>query len=82
LLRLARTGAANRVRELQAELEDIYKAFPDLRGGRAVRAARAAAGGGRTRKKRVWSAAQKKEVSERMRRYWAARRSKGAAKKG
>jgi hypothetical protein len=33
LLRLARSGAASRVRELREEIASIVKAFPDLRRG-------------------------------------------------
>jgi hypothetical protein len=39
----ARRGAEARIAELTAELNDIYKAFPDLRTG----GAKASAGGGR-----------------------------------
>ena len=37
--------------------------------------------GGQRRKRRKMSAAQRKAVGERMRRYWAARRAESAAKK-
>ena len=78
----ARRGAEARVAELTAELNDIYKAFPDLRPG----GAKASAGGGRgseigngrKRKRRGMTAAQKAEVSKRMKKYWAARRAKKA----
>ena len=84
LLRLARAGAIARVNELRAELESIYATFPDLRGGatrgRAPKAATAAAPAGRKSAKasRAWSAAARKAVSERMKKYWAARRAKTA----
>jgi hypothetical protein len=73
----ARRGAEARIAELTAELTDIYKAFPDLRGG-----AKASAGAGRgseignrrKRKRRGMTAVQKAEVSKRMKKYWAARR--------
>ena len=75
----ARRGAEARIAELTAELNDIFKAFPDLRGG-----AKAGAGGGRgseigngrKRKRRGMTAAQKAEVSKRMKAYWAGRRAK------
>ena len=70
----ARRGAEARIAELNAELNDIYKAFPDLRRGGASPAQ--AAGGGRRRKRRAMTAAQKAEVSKRMKKYWAARRAK------
>ena len=65
----ARQGAAARVAELNAELAAIYRVFPDLR----VEAVKSAAGG--KRKRRGMTAAQKAEVSNRMKKYWAARRS-------
>jgi len=86
MLRLARAGAEARVNQLREELESLYRSFPDLRRGRrpaangAARAGRrtsssgASAGGGR--KTRGWTAAQRRAVAERMKRYWAARRAK------
>jgi hypothetical protein len=70
----ARQGAAARIAELNAELAAIYKAFPDLRttsGGRGSEF-----GNSRTRKRRGMTAAQKAEVSKRMKKYWAERRAK------
>jgi hypothetical protein len=75
----ARLGAQARVDQLHAELADIYRAFPGLRArrGRGA-AARSATVAGDTaaprRRKRTMTAAQKREVSQRMKRYWAARR--------
>jgi hypothetical protein len=66
-------GAEARIAELNAELNDIYKAFPDLRRG--VAGASQAAGGRRPRKRRGMTAAQKAEVSKRMKAYWAARKA-------
>lgn len=77
LLRLARGGAAARVQELLKELESIYKTFPDLRNAKAGKTAgRAAAAQARRREpgQRNWTAADRKAVSDRMRKYWAARR--------
>ena len=67
----ARRGAQARALELRAELESIYRTFPELR-----RAASDAAGGaGRARgRRKPMTAAERKAVSTRMRRYWAARR--------
>lgn len=82
LLRLARAGAVARVNELRAELDSIYATFPDLRQGaargRAPKAAPAEAPAGRKSAKasRAWSASARKAVSERMKKYWAARRAK------
>ena len=70
----ARQGAAARIAELNAELAAIYKAFPDLRttsGGRGSEC-----GNSRTRKRRGMTAAQKAEMSKRMKKYWAERRAK------
>jgi hypothetical protein len=68
----ARQGAAARVAELNAELAAIYRTFPDLRVGAKAGAA------GVKRKRRGMTAAQKTEVSRRMKAYWAARRREKA----
>jgi hypothetical protein len=71
LLRLARLGAQARLNALQTEIQQIYRQFPGLKSGRGVKlAASAPAGKGR----RKMSAAERKAVSERMTKYWAARR--------
>ena len=71
----ARRGAEARVAELNQELESIYAAFPDLRRGRAQDgAARVTASEGIRRSRRKMTAAQRKAVGERMRKYWAGRR--------
>ena len=68
LQQLARLGAKSRLEELRREEAAIRRAFPDLfRGGRA-------AGGGTPRRRRSMSAAARRAVSERMKKYWAARR--------
>jgi hypothetical protein len=69
----ARRGAEARIVELNAELNDIYKTFPDLRRG-ATKATSAGAGGQRRRRKPM-SAAQRKAVGQRMKVYWAARKA-------
>ncbi len=92
LNRLARLGAQARLEELQQEAAAIRAAFPDLfgaaRAGRRGRKARAAAApsgsakaGRKTRRRSQMSAAARKAVSERMRKYWAARRKAKAEKK-
>jgi hypothetical protein len=74
---LARLGAQARIQQLNSELNEIFRRFPDLRGGRAARP-RAANGTSeapaapRRRKKRT--AAQRKAASLRMKKYWADRR--------
>lgn len=74
---LAQLGAEVRVREIQAELAKIQRAFPAVKasGGEAG-SGRWAADAGPKRRRRRWkmSAAQKKAVGIRMKAYWAARR--------
>jgi hypothetical protein len=82
LQRLVRLGAKARLEELRLEEAAIRKAFPDLVGARA----RQTAGEGATpkRRRRGMSAAARKAVSARMKKYWAARRkakAKGAGAK-
>lgn len=81
----ARRGAEARVAELNQELETIYRAFPELRQGRGGRAGAKLIKVEETtglqptrvaRRRRRWkmSAAQKRAVSLRMKKYWAGRR--------
>jgi hypothetical protein len=72
----ARLGAQSRVDQLQAELAEIYRAFPGLRsrGGRKSSRTTGAADAAPAPRRRTMTAAQKREVSRRMKRYWAARR--------
>ena len=69
----ARRGAMARVAELQTELAGIYSTFPELRrtdvAGDAETAPRRARG-----RRKPMTAAQRRAVSQRMRKYWAARR--------
>jgi hypothetical protein len=78
----AQLGAEARVAELTAELSEIYRAFPALRRGRTGGPAVAeggAAASRATRRRKPMSAAQKRAVSIRMKKYWAGRRkAKGA----
>ena len=69
LHRLARLGAQARLEELRREEAAIRKAFPNLSGG-----GRKAAGARAATKRKPMSAAKRREVSERMTKYWAARR--------
>jgi hypothetical protein len=81
LQRLARLGAQSRLEELRSEEAAIRRAFPDLftgRGRRADEGGGAAAGGRRRRRRGRMSAAARKAVSERMKKYWAARRKSNA----
>ena len=84
----ARRGAEARVSELTAELQAIYRAFPDLAGRRGPgrrASATSYTDDGQTvgpdddvarkrRRRKPMTAAQKKAVGERMKKYWAARK--------
>jgi hypothetical protein len=74
--RLARLGAQARLEELRREEASIRRAFPDLFGGRGRRAAASdsAAPAPRKRARSRMSAASRKAVSDRMKKYWAERR--------
>jgi hypothetical protein len=91
--RLALIGAQARLEALRAEINSILRSFPELgRGGSAtttsaLNATTPRAKGGQ-RRRRNWhmSDAQKRAVSERMKKYWAGRRkekspAKATAKK-
>ena len=72
----ARLGAEARAAELSAELAAIYRAFPGLRGrgGRAGTSDAVTAVVGTRRLRKPMTAAQKRAVSIRMKKYWAGRR--------
>jgi len=74
----ARLGAMRRLEELKQEEAAIRAAFPDLfRPGRRARkaaASTAAAPKRRRRRRAKMSAAQRRAVSVRMKKYWADRR--------
>lgn len=76
----ARLGAETRLRQLDEERAAILAAFPDLGRTSRTRAGRGAADTPKARKRRKMTAAQKKAVSVRMRRYWAKRRAEKAEK--
>ena len=84
MLELAKRGAALRLRELANELDILLSAFPDLHDAfdadelpvsfivrRDARRARAKA----VRRQKPMSAAAKRAVSQRMKKYWAERRT-------
>ena len=75
LKQYALRGAQARVQELQQELTSIYRAFPGLRRGGG---AAAAASDRPVRRRKPMSAAMKREVSRRMKKYWAERRKANA----
>jgi hypothetical protein len=80
LRRLARLGAVARLEQLRQEEAAIRAEFPELFGrGRRQSEAGAANVTSRRRRSRM-SAANRKAVSERMRKYWAERRKTKAAK--
>ena len=76
---LALVGARARLSTLQAEVASLLATFPQLRSGRLARGASggdaAPRKGKKPGRKRPMSAAEKKAVSERMRKYWAERRA-------
>jgi hypothetical protein len=85
LLRLARLGALRRLEEIRQEEAAIRAAFPDLGGTTGRRRGRppgrpsGSTGDGderprRRRRRFKMNAAQRRAVSERMKRYWAGRR--------
>jgi hypothetical protein len=80
LHRLARVGAQARLEQLERERALILKAFPGLEAGMPASFPARTAPGARKRRRRGMSAAQRKAVSVRMRKYWAARRKAKAAK--
>jgi hypothetical protein len=85
ILELARTGAEHKYEELKSELAALIKHFPHLHEGKErVRKARTFKPGKElvvapeptsVRKRSGWSAAAKKAVSLRMKKYWAAKRA-------
>ena len=75
LRRLARLGAVARLEQLREEEAAIRAEFPELFGGRRGSGrAGAKEPGPRKRRRPAMTAAQRKDVSERMRKYWAERR--------
>jgi hypothetical protein len=74
LRELARTGAQVALERMRIEIAAIERAFPELasipRSPQAVRRSVKTA----TRRSRRMSAAARKAVSQRMKRYWAERR--------
>jgi hypothetical protein len=80
LRRLAVVGARARLVELKAEIASLVRAFPEI--GRAGSATAGAVVVRRAKpgRKTPMSAAERREVSERMKKYWAARRAARAKK--
>jgi plasmid stabilization system protein ParE len=77
LREFALVGARGRLAALEAEIASLVAAFPELRRGRgAAKAVASRSAGPKRGRKRPMSAAERKQVSERMRKYWAERRAK------
>lgn len=77
---LAVVGARARLQELQGEMAALVRAFPEIGRGRssvAIRSVKRRKPGRKT----PMTAAERKEVSERMKRYWAGRRATKNSKK-
>jgi hypothetical protein len=70
---LARAGAEQAVRQLRAEIIAIERTFPELKLPQARKALRQSVNEASRRTRRM-SAAARKAVSARMKRYWAERR--------
>jgi hypothetical protein len=73
LRELARSSAADLLGKLRTEVIAIEQTFPELALPQKRRAARKAIASARKRTRRM-SADARKAVSERMKKYWAARR--------
>ncbi|HEU5257712.1 MAG TPA: hypothetical protein VFU28_17080 [Vicinamibacterales bacterium] len=81
LRRLARLGAMARLEQLRQEEAAIRGEFPELFGrGRQAQAGDGGVTRGRRRRRRAMSAAARRAVSVRMRKYWAERRKAKGAK--
>ena len=77
LLRFARAGAAARLAELDQERQTLLRQFPGLKSTRPAQNGHSSPPAddapGRRQRRRM-SAADRKAVGERMRKYWAERR--------
>ena len=73
LRQLARTGAEVTLKRLRAEIIAIERTFPELRLPQRRRAVRRSIRDATTRTRKM-SAAARKAISQRMRRYWVERR--------
>lgn len=83
LRRLAKMGASARLAELERERAALLRAFPGLRAAASQSADEshaAAVSPVRKRRRRRMSAANRKAVSLRMKRYWAERRKAKGSK--
>lgn len=78
---LARLGAEKRHEELKSELMALEKAFPGL-GRERLTSVIPKPRKSRSKARRKMSAAARKAVGARMRKYWAERRKTKATQKG
>jgi FAD/FMN-containing dehydrogenase len=81
ILELARRGAEHRYHELKAEIASLVKLFPHLpghSGGPLSAPVETVKRASRRRRRRKMSEAARKAVSERMKKFWAARRKASA----
>ena len=77
MYRLARLGAEARLRSLELERAQILRSFPGLT---AQTGGNGASAQSPVRRRRQMSAAERKSVSARMKKYWAERRKANAKK--
>jgi hypothetical protein len=77
MYRLARLGAEARLRTLELERAQILRSFPGLT---AQTGGNGASAPSPVRRRRQMSAAERKSVSARMKKYWAERRKANAKK--
>src|SRR5262245_39044742 len=75
LRRYALVGAQTRLQAITLELAAIRQAFPELANGNVGVASATGATKVASRRRGRMSAAQRKAVGERMKKYWAARRA-------
>lgn len=80
LRQLALVGARARLQELQGEIAALVKAFPEI-GRAGARPVMTTIKRRKPGRKTPMTAAERKEVSERMKRYWAGRRAGKGVKK-
>jgi hypothetical protein len=76
----AQLGAAQRIEEISAELAAIRKAFPAIASRRVQDGGLSNVGATPRRRRKPMTAAQKRAVGIRMKKYWAARRKADSAK--
>jgi hypothetical protein len=66
---------------LESERDRLTRAIEVLKGGKTTKTVKGTARTNGAHLRRIVSAAERKAQSERMKRYWAARRRKGVATK-